>query len=110
MTPNRGLFLLLFVMEDTKELSEFINTYLVAKNAEEEFQAKLYPIVLEFLMNNTSKLYQVLYRIDVKEEKVKSAFVDNAIVEVAAERITMLIIERQKEKIQWREKYSPDKQ
>jgi hypothetical protein len=110
MTPNRGLFLLLFVMEDTKELSEFINTYLVAKNAEEEFQAKLYPIVLEFLMNNTSKLYQVLYRIDVKEEKVKSAFVDNPVVEVAAERITMLIIERQKEKIQWREKYSPDKQ
>jgi hypothetical protein len=95
-------------MEEAKELSELVNTYLVAKNSEEEFKTKLYPVVLELLMNKASQLYQVLYRIDVKEEKVKNAFVDNPLAELAAERITMLIIERQKEKIQWREKYSSD--
>jgi hypothetical protein len=93
-------------MNEDKEFSELINTYLVSKNPEEAFKAKLYPMVLNLLMNNTSLLYQVLYRIDVKEEKVKSVFVDNPLVELAAERITMLIIERQKEKIQWRNKYS----
>jgi hypothetical protein len=97
-------------MEDAKKLSELINTYLVAKNSDDEFKTKLSSIILELLMHNTSQLYQVLYRIDVKEEKVKNAFVDNPLAEIAAERISTLIIERQKEKIQWREKYSPDKQ
>ena len=40
-----------------------------------------------------------------KEEKVKKAFADNPLLEVAAERITKLIIERQIEKIQWRTNY-----
>jgi hypothetical protein len=97
-------------MEDDKELSELVKTYLVSKNSDEEFKAKLYPIVVDLLMNNTSQLYQVLYRIDVEEAKVKNAFVDNPLAELVAERITMLIIERQKEKIQWREKYSPSKE
>src|ERR1700749_4299242 len=93
-------------MDDNKELSALVNAYLISKNSDEEFKAKLYPIIVDLLMNNIAQLYQILYRIDVKEAKVKNAFVDNPLVELAAERITMLIIERQKEKIQWREKYS----
>ncbi len=89
------------------ELPELANSLLLTKGLNEvELRLKIYNAVLNLLLNNTAYLYQVLYRIDVKEEKVKESFLDSPLVEVAAERITTLIVNRQIEKIQWRAKYS----
>lgn len=89
------------------ELPELVNVFLVDQNFNETLlTAKINAAVTDLLMNNTAFLYQVLYRIDVKEEKVKRVFLDSPLLEVAAERITLLIIERQKEKVYWRSKYS----
>jgi hypothetical protein len=95
-----------FYPMENKELPELISSFLNTNGIDsEELKKKIYQSVLELLIHNTSALYQVLYRIDVKEEKVKNAFIDNPLAELAAERITTLIIERQIEKIQWRKKY-----
>lgn len=85
-------------------LPEIINSF--TEGQDQEFHKKLYPVVLDLLMNNTSFLYQALYRLDVKEDKVKKAFEDNPEAELAAERISVLIVDRQKEKLIWRKKYS----
>ncbi len=89
-----------------QDLPALVTAFLVSEGKDEGFVKKLYPIVLELLLHDTTRLYQALYRIDVKEDKVKNAFADNPLAEVAAERITALIMERQVEKIQWRKKYS----
>jgi hypothetical protein len=94
-------------MDDKKELPELVNLFLIGKTENDiVVKEKIYQAVLELLMGNIAHLYQVLYRIDVKEEKVRDAFFDNPLAEVAAERITSLIIDRQLEKIKWRQKYS----
>ncbi|HWZ21796.1 MAG TPA: hypothetical protein VNW06_04035 [Cytophagaceae bacterium] len=94
-------------MDDKKDLPELVNLFLIGKTVNDILvREKIYQAVLELLMGNISHLYQVLYRIDVKEEKVRNAFSDNPLAEVAAERITTLIIDRQLEKIKWRQKYS----
>ena len=94
-------------MSDNQDLSALVNSFLVSKEKNDALiREKVYKVVLELLMENISNLYQVLYRIDVREEKVKNAFLDNPLAEVAAERITELIIERQLEKRKWRERYS----
>lgn len=92
-------------MADNNTIPELINSFLSKGGDRQAFFDKLYPIVSDLLLNDTAHLYQALYRIDVKEEKVKKAFEDNPLLEIAAERITKLIIERQIEKIQWRMKY-----
>ncbi len=93
-------------MKDDQQLPELIKTLFLNEEKEGSIKSKLYPVVQELLLHDTARLYQVLYRIDVKEEKVKKAFDDNPLLEVVAERITNLIIERQMEKMQWRKKYS----
>jgi hypothetical protein len=87
------------------ELPELVSSFLKGKD-DAVLKEKIYKAVLDLLMNNTSVLYQILYRVDVKEDKVKEAFMDNPMAETAAERITVLIIERQLEKIRWRQKYT----
>ncbi len=87
-------------------LPELIDSFLKGPGKEDVvLREKIYQTVLDLLMNNTSYLYQVLYRIDVPENKVKEAFKDNPLAEIAADRITILIIDRQLEKIHWRKKY-----
>ena len=94
-------------MDDSKDLPELVNSFLIGKVENDVLlRQKIRHAVLELLMGNISHLYQVLYRIDVKEEKVRNAFSDNPLAEVAAERIATLIIDRQLEKMKWRQKYS----
>ena len=92
---------------ENKELPELISSFLKTSGEDSTLlRTKIYHSVLDLLIHNTTFLYQVLYRIDVEEEKVKKAFFDNPLAELAAERITELIISRQLEKIQWRKRYS----
>lgn len=62
--------------------------------------------VLYLLEHEISLLFQLLYRIDISEEKVKLIFQEyNETINVS-EQLTVLIIDRLKQKIDLRNKYS----
>lgn len=62
--------------------------------------------VLYLLEHEISLLFQLLYRIDISEEKVKLVFQEyNETINVS-EQLTVLIIDRLKQKIDLRTKYS----
>lgn len=67
----------------------------------EEFQIKLRERVAELLQKDFARLINILYRLDVNEEKLKSE-IYNQHASDAAELISKLIIERQLEKLQTR--------
>lgn len=62
---------------------------------------QLISIVKELIYNDFQKLLVILYRIDVDEKKLKFALFDSSLP--AAETIVDLIIERQFQKLKYRE-------
>lgn len=72
---------------------------------EEQLLQLIEQLVQELIDNDFEKLLLVLYRLDISEKKVKTALeVEGA--ENAANSIAKLILEREREKIKTREKYS----
>jgi hypothetical protein len=69
----------------------------------EDFQRILTKLIRHLLDNDFERLLNGLYRIDVSEEKVKLAM---ATTDDVAEKIALLIIEREMQKVATREKYS----
>src|SRR5690554_157267 len=69
-----------------------------------ENRNKLITAVNELLHRDFSKLLRILYRIDVEEHKLKAALFENPLP--AAETIADLIIERQIQKIKFREMFN----
>lgn len=65
---------------------------------------KLTEHLVYLLVNDLEKLWGILYRIDVNEQKVKSLFSLNNPKEIAPQ-IADMIIERQMQKIESRKKY-----
>ena len=90
---------------ENNQLPELVKSFLDSKGVEEELKEKIYQAVLALLMYDTTKLYNVLYRIDINESLVKQAFNDSPTAETAASRLTALIIERQLQKIEFRTRY-----
>ena len=68
----------------------------------EDFQQILGKIIRHLLDNDFERLLNGLYRIDVSEEKVKAAIASQGDV---ADKIALLIIEREMKKVVTREKY-----
>jgi hypothetical protein len=68
----------------------------------EDFQRILTKLIRHLLDNDFERLLNGLYRIDVSEEKVKLAM---ATTDDVAEKIALLIIEREMQKVTTREKY-----
>ncbi len=64
--------------------------------------------VEEMMRDDLGLLLSSLYRLDVEEHKIQTALKSSTVP--AAEGIAYLIIERQKEKIETRKKYSTGKQ
>lgn len=64
---------------------------------------KLTYIVSYLLEKDFSRLLQVLYRIDISEEKLKSALSSNEIAPAAA--ISQMILEREMQKVETRKRY-----
>jgi hypothetical protein len=60
--------------------------------------------VLEMLRFDFEQLVEVLYRIDVSEEKAKNAFLHTSEIEIAQE-LANLIIEREYQKAEMRAKF-----
>ncbi|MCP4440673.1 MAG: hypothetical protein GY810_17135 [Aureispira sp.] len=72
---------------------------------EEELRDMLAECVLYWIEHNLEHLFSILYRLDVHEPSVHRAFAPEA-VEPANLVIAQLIIDREKEKIRSRQKYS----
>lgn len=66
----------------------------------------IYQGVHELLSRDVQLLFQLLYRIDVKEALVKDAFQQSDLSEDVAHRLTVLILERLKQKAEIRRRYS----
>ena len=64
----------------------------------------LTPIIKHLLDTNLERLLHLLYRIDVSEHKVKKTLLEASPDEIASS-LSMLIIQRQLQKVDLREKY-----
>jgi hypothetical protein len=71
----------------------------------ESLHFKLASVVLHLLNSDLPKLLQILYRIDVEEKSVKEAMIADD-TELIAERIARLILKRELQKAELRQKYS----
>ncbi len=59
----------------------------------------------ELVLSDFNKLVSILYRMDVSESKVKAALADASGTISAGEIIARLLIEREREKMEWRRKF-----
>lgn len=71
----------------------------------EEILEKLVPAVNHLLDTNMNSLMNILYRMDVSEQKVKKVLATSE-PEKVGEFVSRLILDRQLEKIETRKKYS----
>lgn len=71
----------------------------------ESLHFKLSSVVLKLLNSDLPRLLQILYRIDVDEKAVKEAMIAED-TEIIAERIARLILKRELQKAELRQKYS----
>lgn len=86
-------------------VSAFQDQTLSAIHDTEQAYNIIYPKVLYFLKHNPHKLFNILYRIDVAENRVRECFALKEDSRIAS-AIAGLIIEREQQKAISREKYS----
>lgn len=79
----------------------------IAFENSQELKAALEMQIAHMLVHETEKLWQVLYRLDVSEKKVREFFQKNPET-VWPQGITKLILEREEERQKWREVYKSD--
>ncbi len=79
-------------------------TPLLSGKPEDQLFPLLVASVLKLLQTETEKLWQILYRLDVSEKKVRE-FLQNNPESKWPEGIAGLIIEREKERQRWRSIY-----
>lgn len=70
---------------------------------------KLVDYLNELVHQDFNKLVSILYRINVSEQKVRSSLANTSPNQSAGEIIANLIIQREQEKIMWREKFKQGK-
>lgn len=78
---------------------------LIVSNREEEIFSNLRKIVAQLLDHDMEKLLQILYRVDVSESKVKR-ILSLSDPEHLCNELTHAIIDRMKQKLYYRSKYS----
>ena len=78
-------------------------------NDDHELKSKLQQLVNELLINDFNQLVNLLYRMDVNENKLKKLLHDNPTTD-ASVLITDLLIERQLEKTKSRELFKNNNQ
>lgn len=70
----------------------------------EQVHQKITKIIAEMQQNRFEALLQLLYRLDVSEQKVKQK-TSEVPPELWAETVATLIMEREQERMYWRNKY-----
>lgn len=74
---------------------------------DDEYYVKLIQDRVSYLLDHEiNNLFQILYKIDISEHKVKSVFQNSSEQKNISIQLTALIIERLKQKIVLRKKYS----
>ena len=76
----------------------------IAFENSQELKAALEMQIAHMLIHETERLWQVLYRLDVSEKKVRE-LLQKKPETVWSQGITELILEREKERQKWREVY-----
>ena len=80
------------------------NESLSEKSNTDQFQL-LVNFIDDLIQNDLNRLFRILYRVDISEEKLKQMLAENKNTEVqSAEIIANLLIEREEEKIKSRAK------
>ena len=94
-------------MEDFKSLSRIVNKDFEVDDipSEELLRERLIEAFAYLLDNDISKMMNILYRTDVDEEKLKKLLISNSDLP-SATVIADAYINRQKEKVETRKKYS----
>lgn len=95
-------------MEDNEHIEQLLdlNRQLTAiQKAEIKEHLLLY--INHLLVHDFNKLIQILYRVDVSEQKLKELLAANPQTD-AAILITELLVQRQQEKIKAKETFKPD--
>lgn len=93
--------------QHTEELSQALAQYFALPSDETAYEALLQRLTVEvqYLIDyNLEKLWNVLYRIDVSEKKVRELLANTPYTQ-HAQGIAQLIIERQQQKIITRKQY-----
>nr|WP_294895692.1 hypothetical protein [uncultured Pedobacter sp.] len=90
----------LILIHQTLDLGEGFD-----KKSEEELAGVLAKYLDELIVEDFNKLIAILYRIDVSEQKAIMALANNTKKENAGKIIAQLIIDRQKEKLYYRNLY-----
>lgn len=100
MALNENEYQALVVMTDRLQL----NPELVEYRGEDLFE-KLSAYINDLVNNNFNLLVSMLYRMDVSESKLRNTLASYS-DKSAGDLIAGLMIERELEKIKWRENYS----
>jgi len=78
----------------------------VSNSSRENQFKKLSQYLDELIQTDFNKLINILYRIDVSEDKAKRALVNKKDSQSNGDVLAYLIIERETEKLKWRNKYN----
>jgi hypothetical protein len=90
------------------DLNRAFGWELAPVGAEEVLEAALAEKINELIRGNFDQLLQLLYRIDINEQRLRRLLVDNE-GEDAGKIIARLIMERQWEKMESRRRFRQDK-
>jgi hypothetical protein len=93
-------------MNPGENILQLLNTGDLTSAAKEELRRKLEVYVNDLLVNDFQQLVQLLYRIDVREAKLKALLHQHKDTD-AAVLLTNLMIERQEEKARSRKQFKP---
>ncbi len=91
-----------------KYIGETFDVNIPLSSSGEELEIFLAERINYLIVNNFSSLVQILYRIDVSEQKIKTLLKENASSN-AGRIIASLVIERQVEKWESRKKFNQNK-
>ena len=99
------LSIFVVVMNDFEQIEQLLNqNKQLTVVQKENLRDHLVNLINHLLLNDFNKLVQVLYRVDVSEQKLKKLLQKNQTTD-AAVIITDLLIERQEEKIKMKNSF-----
>ena len=102
------LSIFVFVMNDIEQIEQLLNqNKQLSIVQKEKLRDQLVNLINHLLLNEFNKLVQVLYRIDVSEQKLKQLVQKNPETD-AALIITDLLIERQAQKMKTKRSFKAD--
>ena len=102
------LSIFVFVMNDIEQIEQLLNQNKQLNVVQKEkLRDQLVNLINHLLLNDFNKLVQLLYRVDVSEQKLKELLQKNLTTD-AAFIITDLLIERQEEKIKMKNSFKTD--